>query len=154
MLGTTIQTPVGRLTLGATDRGVRLVEFDGRVPSAVEPGTNPHLEQLLQELDEYFAGTRRRFDVALDPVGTGFQLRVWERLRAIPFGETLSYGELAADLGSVARAVGGANGANHVAIVIPCHGVVAADGSLHGFGGGLAAKAWLLNHESPQAGLF
>lgn len=154
MIGVRIGSPVGPLTLGATDRGAALVEFDGRVPSPVEAGSNAHLEQLRTELEEYFAGTRTEFEVALDPVGTEFQLRVWEALRAIPFGQTRSYGELAASVDSVARAVGGANGGNHLAIVVPCHRVVAADGALHGFGGGLEAKRWLLDHESPQAGLF
>ncbi|MCP4867706.1 MAG: methylated-DNA--[protein]-cysteine S-methyltransferase [Proteobacteria bacterium] len=154
MIGRRIDSPVGPLTLRVTDAGARQVKFDGRLPAEVEAGEHPLLDQLERELREYFAGTRTEFTVPLDPVGTEFQLRVWERLRAIPFGQTMSYGELAEAVGSVARAVGGANGSNHLAIVIPCHRVVARDGSLHGFGGGRAVKRWLVDHESPQAGLF
>ena len=110
-----------------------------------------------RQLDEYFAGERtRRFDLDLAPQGTPFQLAVWQQLRRIPYGETISYGELAerVDRPGAARAVGAANGQNPIAIIIPCHRVIGADGSLTGFGGGLAWKRWLLDREQPQGRLI
>ncbi len=154
LIGRTIESPVGELAVGVTERGLRLVEFEGRRAWEIEPGASAILDRACRELDDYFAGRRRTFEVPLDLEGTDFQRRVWDRLRAIPWGRTISYGELAADVGSVARAVGAANGANHVAVIVPCHRVVAADGSLHGYGGGLAAKRWLLDHESAQGSLL
>jgi methylated-DNA-[protein]-cysteine S-methyltransferase len=108
-----------------------------------------HLERAAQQLAEYFAGDRRAFDVALDPVGTPFQLEAWAVLRTIPFGHTISYGEQARALGDPARAraVGAANGRNPISIIVPCHRVVATSGALTGFAGGLDAKSWLLEHE-------
>jgi methylated-DNA-[protein]-cysteine S-methyltransferase len=116
----------------------------------------PVLRETARQLDEYFAGQRREFDLPLDPRGTDFQRSVWTALRAIPFGETRSYGELARQLGnpSAMRAVGAANGGNPISIVVPCHRVIGANGSLTGFGGGLDAKAWLLAHEAPQRDLL
>ena len=112
---------------------------------------HPVLVAAAQQLGEYFAGERRVFDVPLAPTGTAFQLRVWMALRGIPYGETRSYGDIAAELGlgpQVSRAVGLANGANPISIVVPCHRVIGADGSLTGFGGGLARKRFLLDLES------
>ncbi len=111
--------------------------------------TEAHLDATQAQLSEYFAGTRQVFDLDLDPVGTDFQLRAWEALRTIPYGQTISYGEQAAELGEpgAARAVGAANGRNPLSIVVPCHRVVAASGALTGFAGGLDTKAWLLDHE-------
>ena len=113
------------------------------------------LADVRGQLDEYFSGRRTAFDVALAPEGTDFQRAVWAGLLTIPYGETLSYGELAERIGSpkAVRAVGLANGANPVAVVVPCHRVIGADGSLTGYGGGLPRKAWLLAHEgvSPRA---
>jgi len=108
-----------------------------------------HLDQAQAQLAEYFAGTRRDFDLDLDPAGTAFQLRAWKALRTIPYGRTITYGEQAAQLGGpgAARAVGAANGRNPLSIVVPCHRVVAATGALTGFAGGLDIKAWLLDHE-------
>ena len=108
-----------------------------------------HLDRAEVQLAEYFAGTRRTFDLDLDPAGTDFQLRAWKALQAIPFGQTISYGQQAAELGEpgAARAVGAANGRNPLSIVVPCHRVVAASGALTGFAGGLDTKAWLLDHE-------
>jgi methylated-DNA-[protein]-cysteine S-methyltransferase len=108
-----------------------------------------HLDRAEAQLAEYFAGTRRTFDLDLDPAGTDFQLRAWNALRAIPFGQTISYGQQAVELGEpgAARAVGAANGRNPLSIVVPCHRVVAASGALTGFAGGLDTKAWLLDHE-------
>lgn len=107
------------------------------------------MDQLLGELDEYFAGTRQHFGVPVRPAGTEFQQAAWQVLRAIPYGTTITYGEQARRLGSprAVRAVGGANGRNPVAIVVPCHRVIGADGRLTGFAGGLEVKAWLLDHE-------
>jgi methylated-DNA-[protein]-cysteine S-methyltransferase len=107
------------------------------------------MEQLLEELDEYFAGTRRDFTVPVRLRGTTFQQQAWKVLGGIPYATTISYGEQARRLGSprAVRAVGGANGRNPVAIVVPCHRVIGADGRLTGFAGGLEVKAWLLGHE-------
>jgi methylated-DNA-[protein]-cysteine S-methyltransferase len=145
----------------AVDEDGKLVriEFLGGAPAAAlaAPGDSliedaARLEPVARQLDEYFAGRRRRFDLDLRPRGTHFQLRVWEALVAIPYGETRSYGEIARALGrpEASRAVGAANGANPIPIVIPCHRVVGADGSLTGFGGGLAVKALLLDLESAR----
>jgi len=107
------------------------------------------LARARQQLSEYFARTRTTFELPLDPTGTPFELRVWEELRAIPFGATRSYGEIARRLGDVrlTRAVGAANGKNPIPILVPCHRVVGAKGELTGFGGGLDRKRWLLEHE-------
>jgi methylated-DNA-[protein]-cysteine S-methyltransferase len=150
-------SPVGALTLVASPRGLRHVEWfreDGDNAAAMmdavdAPDPTGHLAQAADELDEYFAGARVEFTVALDPVGTPFQLEAWRALCTIPYGETVSYGEQARRLGDVgkARAVGAANGRNPIPIIIPCHRVVGANGSLTGFGGGLPTKAWLLDHE-------
>lgn len=157
-----IESPIGKLELGATPRGICLCEFADRraLPRELRdierhfgvplvPGTNEHLDRLEAELAEYFAGARRDFTVALDTFGTAFQREVWAALREIPWGETRGYGELAAALGKpgAARAVGRANGSNRVAIVIPCHRVIQADGGLRGYGGGLWRKRWLLERE-------
>ncbi len=110
------------------------------------------LRAVERQLGEYFAGRRAAFDVELDLTGTPFQLRVWEQLRAIPYGHTISYGELARRIGqpTASRAVGMANGRNPVSIVVPCHRVVAADGGLGGYGWGTDRKAWLLALESGE----
>jgi len=107
----------------------------------------------FRQLDDYFGGKRRVFDLALRPRGTPFQQSVWSRLQEIPYGETISYGELARRIGSpkASRAVGAANGANPIPIIIPCHRVIGADRSLTGFGGGLSLKRLLLNHELDHA---
>lgn len=113
------------------------------------------LALAARQLDEYFAGERREFDLPLAPRGTGFQERVWRALLAIPFGVTRSYGELARTIGrpSASRAVGAANGKNPIAIIVPCHRVIGANGTLTGYGGGLPIKRWLLEHEAKLAGL-
>ena len=105
-------------------------------------------------MSEYFEGGRRAFDLLLAPAGTAFQLRVWRALAAIPYGETRSYAEIAVAIGNprAALAVGGANGSNPLPIVVPCHRVIGSDGSLTGFGGGLAAKRYLLDLESNNVG--
>jgi methylated-DNA-[protein]-cysteine S-methyltransferase len=110
---------------------------------------HPLLRQAAEQLTEYFAGERTEFDVPLAPAGTPFQLAAWTALRSIPYGDTVSYGEQARRLGdpNKSRAVGAANGRNPIPIVVPCHRVVGANGHLTGFGGGIEAKAWLLDHE-------
>ena len=116
-------------------------------------GTNSVIETTAQQLDEYFAGTRHEFDVPLDAEGTEFQQSVWQVLRSIPYGETMSYGEQATVLGdpNKARAVGTANGRNPISIVVPCHRVIGANGSLTGFAGGMKAKKFLLDLEKKNA---
>jgi methylated-DNA-[protein]-cysteine S-methyltransferase len=111
---------------------------------------------VRSQLGEYFAGERRDFDLPLRPRGTDFQQRVWQALLEIPYGTTRSYGWIAAEIGvpGAARAVGLANGQNPVSIIVPCHRVVGANGSLTGYGGGLPAKQWLLAHEAARTGLF
>lgn len=155
---TTLDTPLGRLLVAAGVGGLRRVSFlDGEHPSPPEPGWretadpagHPVLGPALAQLREYFAGRRRGFDLPLDADGTPFQQTVWAALREIPYGETWSYGRLARRLGrpGASRAVGAANGANPVPVVVPCHRVVGADGSLTGYGEGLAVKAGLLRLE-------
>ncbi len=155
---TVFDSPVGPLRIAATDAGVRAVlwpDDQARVPltATVDDPQHPVLVQAVQELAEYFAGERIEFDVPLDPVGTPFQRAAWDALRTIPYGATVSYGEQARRMGDgrKARAVGAANGKNPLSIVVPCHRVVGADGSLTGFAGGIDTKAWLLAHERSHA---
>src|SRR2546421_10154657 len=157
---TTHPTPVGELTLVASDLGLRAVLWPKRSPARAGIHPRPHrnpdhpiLKHTAAQLDEYFAGSRIAFDVPLDLQGTRFQLAAWRSLAEIPYGATTSYGQQAAALGipRAARAVGAANGANPVCIVLPCHRVIGADGSLTGFGGGLPVKQWLLDHEAQMA---
>ena len=117
---------------------------------------DPPLAPVRRQLEEYYAGERREFDLKVAPEGSEFQRRVWRALREIPFGETTSYGELAARLGrpGASRAVGRANATNPVCLVTPCHRVIGKDGSLTGFGGGMEKKRWLLEHESAQRSLL
>jgi methylated-DNA-[protein]-cysteine S-methyltransferase len=147
-------SPVGPLRLAAEDDGLRLIEFpDPRHPVAPEDdweeGDNAVLAMTRAQLGEYFAGTRRAFDLPLAPRGTAFQRAVWRALATIPYGETISYRALAERIGqpSAMRAVGAANGRNPLPIVVPCHRVIGADGSLTGFGGGLPTKRFLLQLE-------
>jgi methylated-DNA-[protein]-cysteine S-methyltransferase len=107
------------------------------------------LRDCVEQLAEYFEGKRREFSLKLNPRGTDFQKRVWAELEKIPYGKTVSYGDIARAVGNPAavRAVGGANGRNHIVVIIPCHRVIGSDGSLTGFGAGLWRKEWLLNHE-------
>jgi methylated-DNA-[protein]-cysteine S-methyltransferase len=158
-----IESPVGPLLLAADDDGLRLVECHApRHPMARlqgwEEGDDAVLAATRAQLGEYFAGTRRSFELPLAPQGTQFQRTVWWMLAEIPYGETISYAQLAArvDKPSATRAVGAANGRNPLPIVLPCHRVIGADGSLTGFGGGLPTKRFLLALEGalPAADLF
>ncbi|MBL9032058.1 MAG: methylated-DNA--[protein]-cysteine S-methyltransferase [Phycisphaerae bacterium] len=148
-----IPSPIGTLVALADD-ALRALQFPRATPHTPpadrsDPDAKRLLDLVQRQLDDYFAGTRRTFDLPLAPRGTPFQRAVWDALREIPFGTTLSYGALARRLGrpDAARAVGAANGANPIAIIIPCHRVSNAAGDLHGYGGGLGRKRWLLDHE-------
>jgi methylated-DNA-[protein]-cysteine S-methyltransferase len=146
----TIESPLGPLRLVARDDELAGVYMQDQAAVEDAPtGRTPILDRAARQLDEYFAGKRRTFDLALAPRGTGFQERVWRALLAIPYGATMSYGELARAIGrpAASRAVGAANGQNPISIIVPCHRVIAASGALTGYAGGLAAKRWLLDHE-------
>ncbi len=157
-----LRSPLGPLVAGATAEGICLLEFTDRpmleaqvttvrrlFNAPIVPGSNAHLQLLQDELANYFAGSLRSFSVPLAYPGTPFQRRVWEQLRAIPYGETRSYEALAAAAGepSAVRAVGRANGMNRIAILIPCHRVINKNGKLGGYGGCLRRKQYLLNLE-------
>jgi methylated-DNA-[protein]-cysteine S-methyltransferase len=142
-----VESPVGPLLLaGDADALSHLLLPGAAVAVAPTRRAAGAVREAARQLDQYFAGRRREFDVALAPAGTPFRLAVWEALRTIPYGRTISYAELARRAGrpGAFRAVGQANGANPLAIVVPCHRVVAADGGLGGYGGGLAIKQQLL----------
>ena len=151
-----IQSPVGIIEISGSEDGIRSILFldNCSVPEIVPE----HLQNCVNQLNEYFAGKRRQFDVKLDPQGTEFQLNVWKKLQQIPFGETISYLELARMTGSDTntRAVGNANGKNKINIIIPCHRVIGSNGKLTGYGGGLWRKEILLKHEmgDTMPGLF
>jgi AraC family transcriptional regulator of adaptative response/methylated-DNA-[protein]-cysteine methyltransferase len=163
---TRIETPLGPMLAGASDDGVCLLEFVDRrmietqlarlarlFKATLGPGKNPHFDRLSDELRRYFAGELRVFQSPLDLRGTQFQRKVWSGLLSIPYGHTRSYSEQALRIGAAnaVRAVARANGDNRIAILIPCHRVVGADGSLTGYGGGLWRKQWLLDLERGNA---
>jgi methylated-DNA-[protein]-cysteine S-methyltransferase len=148
MPSTVVDTPIGPIGLVASDTALRSVLFDGR-RIRVE-GSSRALHEAEEQLHAYFAGDLVSFDLPLELHGTEFQRRCWLALASIPYGQTVSYGEQARRLGlgpDAARAVGAANGRNPLPIVLPCHRVIGADGSLTGFGGGLHVKRYLLEHE-------
>ena len=173
---TTIESPVGPLFLGGSAVGIHRLVFlepeesrlrtvytlDGSVAALERDTGEPALRdpdavaEAVAQLSDYFEGARTGFDLPLAPRGTPFQLGVWGALTMIPTGETRSYGEVASMVGapSASRAVGMANGRNPIAIIVPCHRVVGADGTLTGYGGGLHRKRWLLKHESSSMLLF
>jgi methylated-DNA-[protein]-cysteine S-methyltransferase len=150
---TTIASPIGPLTLSAADgllTGVHMENQRHRPERSAEwRRDDAWFTPIAAQLDAYFAGERARFDVPLNAVGTDFQRRVWAALLEIPYGETISYGELARRIGNpnASRAVGLANGRNPISIIVPCHRVIGAKGDLTGYGGGLERKVWLLEHE-------
>lgn len=159
-------TPIGPMFVCASERGVCLLEFVDRrmletefsdlqrlLNARIIAGQNDHIRQAEKEIAEYFAGKRVRFTLALDTPGSEFQRRVWQALAEIPCGESTHYQALAETLNkpTAARAVAAANGANRIAIVIPCHRVIGKDGSMTGYGGGVARKRWLLEHEKKTA---
>jgi methylated-DNA-[protein]-cysteine S-methyltransferase len=154
-----LPSPVGSLTLVATDRALTAVLWENEDPRRVPVGPlvedtgHPVLHETARQLNDYFAGTLRRFSLPLDPAGTPFQKTVWQALTTIPFGETRSYAGLARQIGlsRAIRAVGAANGRNPLSIVVPCHRVIGSGGRLTGFAGGLETKAWLLGLEARVA---
>jgi AraC family transcriptional regulator of adaptative response/methylated-DNA-[protein]-cysteine methyltransferase len=166
MLARWLDTPLGSMLAIASDEGLCLLEFVDRrmletqlavlrrrFGCAIVPGDYAHLKKIANELDRYFAGTLKRFTVPLALRGTPFQMKVWKRLMEIPSGQTLSYAQLARDIGvkDAQRAVGKANGDNRLAIIIPCHRVIRSDGTMCGYGGGVWRKQWLLEHERASA---
>ena len=140
-----MQSPIGLLTLVEEDGALAEIRFGECVQDETIRET-PLLQRTMQELSEYFSGARKTFSIPLRPSGTAFQRKCWDALLRIPYGETRSYGDIAARVGrpGAARAVGGANGANRICIVIPCHRVIAADGGLGGYSSGLERKRALL----------
>ena len=149
----------------ANHEGICLLEFTDRkdldkqienlksnLKSEIVPGKNDHLQQIDKQLDGYFKGERKKFQLSLVLTGTTFQNKVWNALQEISFGETITYLKLSKNLGNpkAIRAVAGANGANKMAIIIPCHRVIGSDGSMTGYAGGIWRKQWLLEHESKQ----
>ncbi|MBE7189184.1 methylated-DNA--[protein]-cysteine S-methyltransferase [Jatrophihabitans endophyticus] len=165
-LWTKIDSPVGPLLVARSAQPPRPITAlylpSGKHPTEPAAGwieDDDAFDDVRAQLAEYFAGDRLEFDLPLDAAGTAFQHSVWEALRAIPYGETRTYGQqaLAIGLPTAVRAVGAANGRNPISIIVPCHRVIGADGSLTGYGGGVEAKRWLLGHESgrpAQAELF
>lgn len=155
-------TPIGPMFVCATERGVCLLEFTDRrmletefrdlqrlLKARIMPGENHHTRQAVEEIGEYFAGTRQRFGMMLDTPGTAFQRTVWDGLLEVPYSQTTHYQALAKHIHKpdAVRAVASANGMNRVAIVIPCHRIIGKDGSMTGYGGGIARKEWLIAHE-------
>jgi AraC family transcriptional regulator of adaptative response/methylated-DNA-[protein]-cysteine methyltransferase len=164
-----IDTPIGKFILGATGNGCSISEFSDRggfekiknriqirFEAELVPGNNHFIDQLEEEFNLYFQKKLKTFTVPLDYKGTPFQKSVWNELLKIPYGETRSYGDIAKQLGKpgAMRAVGKANGDNYLPIVIPCHRVINASGQLHGYGGGLWRKKYLLELESNNLNLF
>jgi methylated-DNA-[protein]-cysteine S-methyltransferase len=145
-----ISTPLGIAKIEGDERGLALISIleEGAISTSIPPV----LVEAVHQLHEYFIDKRNHFSFKINPKGTDFQLRVWEELRNIPFGKTISYLDLSKKLGDVKaiRAVAAANGKNPLWIVVPCHRVIGTDGSLTGYAGGLWRKKWLLEHESPS----
>lgn len=157
-----LETPIGPMYAAATDKGICLLDFTDRrmletefkelskyLNAIILPGENKHFELLKKEIEEYFGGKRKSFTVPLDSPGTEFQRSVWEVLKSIPYGNTISYKSQAINLGKpeAVRAVANANGHNRISIIIPCHRVIGENGTLTGYGGGLWRKKWLLDFE-------
>ena len=159
---TEIQTPLGRMFACATERGICLLEFDNRknyltqlsklalsLNDEIKDGESPFFEPLKKELEEYFQGKRTEFTVPIQLVGTDFQKKVWSELLKIPYGETISYKQLAVRTGdpNASRAVANSNGKNKISLIVPCHRVIGANGTLTGYAGGLERKKHLLDLE-------
>jgi len=170
---TTVDSIAGPLFLAASSKGLVALEFDARLPGQQTIRPNPRdlraekngvsfeksraaMQEYMNQLEEYFAGNRRQFDFPLDLRGTDFQLSCWNALLAIPYGETRSYADIARAIGkqNAFRAVGMANNRNPIAIVVPCHRVIASDGGLCGYGGGLDVKKKLLELEGALTGML
>jgi AraC family transcriptional regulator, regulatory protein of adaptative response / methylated-DNA-[protein]-cysteine methyltransferase len=165
LVRTKISTPLGSMSAVANDSAVHLLEFENRVAltgelrrlerdfGPISLGRNNVLEALATELDDYFAGKSADFQIPTVQHGTSFEEAVWQALKQIPLGQTRSYSDIAKEIGQPekSREVGRANGANKISIIVPCHRVIGADGSLVGYGGGLWRKKWLLDHERQYA---
>jgi methylated-DNA-[protein]-cysteine S-methyltransferase len=148
-----VESPIGPLLIGAGDGELTLLytsRFPEHRPGGGDADDEAVLDETERQLGRYFEGTLTEFDLPIGPRGTPFQQRVWAALCDIPYGETISYGELARRVGrpGSARAVGAANGSNPISIIVPCHRVIGANGKLTGYGGGLPRKAWLIDHEA------
>lgn len=145
-----IDTPLGIACITGSDEGITEIRVSDK--DSLAPNIPDELRSVCTQLQEYFEGSRKNFEVPLRPEGTAFQQKVWAALLEIPYGKRISYMDLAKKLGDprAVRAVAGANAKNPVWILIPCHRVVGTDGSLTGYAGGLHRKKWLLNHESPS----
>ncbi len=160
MFYTYVDSPIGPLLLSGTRDVLNGLHFStgskARGASGEWERFDEPFRKAKKQIDEYFAGERKDFDLELDPTGTEFQLSVLQALQEIPFGETCSYKDIAERIGKpkAVRAVGAANGNNPIALIIPCHRVIGSNGSLTGFGGGLDTKRYLLEHELGQTGLF
>lgn len=145
-----VKSPVGELEIHAANDAIVAVYFPShRAPEAAERAT-PLLKKAKAQMEDYFRGKRKDFDLPLAPEGTAFQKKVWKALQGIPYGETRSYAQIAAKVGKpkAARAVGGANNRNPIGLIVPCHRVIGASGDMVGYAGGLPMKKWLLSHES------
>ena len=168
MLIATIETQLGAMIAGSVDEGICMFEFSDRnnleaelnglkkyLRQEITKGENNHITNLRRQIDEYFAGTRKKFDIPLITPGTEFQQKVWNELLNIPYGVTRSYLQQADALKNplAIRAVAKANGTNQIAIIIPCHRVIGSNGSLTGYAGGLHRKKWLLDHEKKHSGI-
>lgn len=160
VLTSTVESPIGPLTLIARDGVLTNLSMHGQRHMAPPPDDavtdDAWFKDVAAQLDAYFAGELSTFELEMNLIGTPFQRRVWGALREIPYGETISYGELARRVGNAnaSRAVGLANGRNPISIIVPCHRVIGANGSLTGYGGGLERKTWLLAHEVQQRDSF
>ncbi|MCL2236203.1 MAG: methylated-DNA--[protein]-cysteine S-methyltransferase [Defluviitaleaceae bacterium] len=143
----TYNSPIGQVLITYDDLHILGLHFDR--PQTREYSHNELISSCIRQLDEYFQGNILNFDLPLNPIGTDFRRAAWLALQTIPYGETRSYGQMAALLGNpkASRAVGGANNKNPISIIIPCHRVIGADGKLVGYGGGMERKIWLLDHE-------
>jgi methylated-DNA-[protein]-cysteine S-methyltransferase len=144
------ESPIGVIEIEATESEVTRVEFDAGERRTSATAFSPALEAAVRQLDEYFRGRRRVFELMLRLEGTEFQNRVWRGLLDVGYGETASYGEIARAIGrpKSTRAVGAANGRNPISIIVPCHRIIGSSGALTGYGGGLWRKEWLLRHEN------
>jgi methylated-DNA-[protein]-cysteine S-methyltransferase len=153
----TYHSEIGSLEIVGTETSITVIRFVESGESGSEPApTNlsPVVAECLSQLEEYFRGKRQEFSVPLKPSGTEFQQAVWRELLHVPYGQTVSYLDIAQRLGNkkAIRAVGAANGQNPIVIIVPCHRVIGSNGQLTGYGGGLWRKAWLLNHEQQFSG--
>jgi methylated-DNA-[protein]-cysteine S-methyltransferase len=157
-----LDRPIGKILLTANDRAITHLAFAGQkhFPTPAENWEAkpdlPIFQQAATQLDEYFQQQRQTFDLPLEPIGTVFQKTVWQQLCQIPWGQTWSYGQLAKAIGQInaARAVGAANGRNPISIFIPCHRVIATNGQLTGYAGGVERKQWLLEHEASHSAVL